>query len=244
METVIDIGDGEGNMSQTITKNIAEKLVESGAAAEIGKSLADNVLDAGSKQAKSFLDQYTSVDTMRPYFDVEPAQIRTRLLQSLRPQLSPKQNIPGDLYGPLMLVFTLAGILLMGMKAAEHRAEGTLMGKAFGVSFGFWIGCTGMLYFLCFVFNTKITFTELLSTTGYGMFGFCLILLLDYIQSGQFDFFLAWLVLGSLSALKVGLVLKSRTEDPKQGMLVAIIAFLFNWVYAYHLHYSYAPPSI
>ena len=59
------------------------------------------------------------IDILRPYFDVEPVQVRNRLLASFVPVLptAKKQpSIPGDLYGPCMVIFTLIAILLCQMK--------------------------------------------------------------------------------------------------------------------------------
>jgi hypothetical protein len=97
------------------------------------------------------------------------------------------------------------------------------------------------LYGVTFVFNTAILVTEILSATGYAMFSFCLLLVLDYVETGQRDFYLGWLTIGFLSSAKLATVLRSRTADKKQGLIVAGVAFATHWIYAYHLHYSYTP---
>ena len=45
------------------------------------------------------------------------------------------------------------------------QEEGTLMGTAFGVCFGYWFGVSGLMWFLSYVCNTHITILQLLSLT-------------------------------------------------------------------------------
>ncbi|PNI77453.1 YIPF3 isoform 13, partial [Pan troglodytes] len=133
------------------------------------------------RQASRAFSLYANIDILRPYFDVEPAQVRsrtlclpagrggsrlesqhfgkprradhkvrrsrpswlTRLLESMIPikMVNFPQKIAGELYGPLMLVFTLVAILLHGMKTSDTIIrEGTLMGTAIGTCFGYWLG--------------------------------------------------------------------------------------------------------
>ena len=113
------------------------------------------VLDAGSKRAKTYFDSYARVDYLQPYFDLEPSDVRSRLIGSLVPKFAKDQPIPQDLYGPTMLSFTLSAVLLIIMKNAEtdrtgYNAEGTVMGTAFGIAFGYWMTVTGVLCVLTF----------------------------------------------------------------------------------------------
>lgn len=102
----------------------------------------------------------------------------------------PVQKIAGELYGPLMLVFTLVAILLHGMKTSgtvivrthtcTHtlfmflcllkcslcvylQREGTLMGTAIGTCFGYWLGVSAFIYFLAYLVNAQITMLQMLS---------------------------------------------------------------------------------
>jgi hypothetical protein len=42
--------------------------------------------EAGSKQVKDTFNSYGRIDLFRPYFDVDPKQVRNRLIQSLIPR--------------------------------------------------------------------------------------------------------------------------------------------------------------
>ncbi|XP_048450051.1 protein YIPF3 [Rhincodon typus] len=87
---------------------------------QLGRDVADQVWQAGKRQASKAFNLYGNIDILRPYFDVEPIQVRNRLLESLIPirAISFPQKVAGELYGPLMLVFTLVAILLHGMKTS------------------------------------------------------------------------------------------------------------------------------
>ncbi|KAJ0004621.1 hypothetical protein NQD34_010835 [Periophthalmus magnuspinnatus] len=118
---------------------------------QLGRQVADEVWEAGKRQASKAFNLYANIDILRPYFDVEPGQVRTRLLESLIPvrMVSFPQKIGGELYGPLMLVFTLVAILLQGMKTSNTQIiGGTLMGTAIGTCFGYWLCMSGLVYFL------------------------------------------------------------------------------------------------
>ena len=96
---------------------------EGNIADQLRNKMRDNLTDAlwqsGRDKATAAFNMYAKIDILRPYFDVEPLQVRNRLLASFVPVLptAKKQpSIPGDLYGPCMVIFTLIAILLFQMK--------------------------------------------------------------------------------------------------------------------------------
>lgn len=82
--------------------------------------------------------------------------------------LEPLETKP-DLYGPLMLCFTLSSILLLGLKLQDegldgsNLEEGTLLSTALFVCFAFWFISSLVYYFIGFVFNSTSSFLEILS---------------------------------------------------------------------------------
>ncbi|EDV29562.1 uncharacterized protein TRIADDRAFT_52073 [Trichoplax adhaerens] len=54
-------------------------------AGQVGKYAATQVLQQGQQQVRNALNFYANIDILRPYFDVEPIQVRDRLLRSLVP---------------------------------------------------------------------------------------------------------------------------------------------------------------
>uniref|UniRef100_A0A8C2DK93 Protein YIPF3 n=1 Tax=Cyprinus carpio TaxID=7962 RepID=A0A8C2DK93_CYPCA len=87
---------------------------------QLGRQVADEVWQAGKRQASKAFNLYANIDILRPYFDVEPIQVRNRLIESLIPVriINFPQKVAGELYGPMMLVFTMVAILLHGMKTS------------------------------------------------------------------------------------------------------------------------------
>ncbi|XP_068922003.1 protein YIPF3 isoform X3 [Petaurus breviceps papuanus] len=133
---------------------------------QLSRQVADQMWQAGKRQASKAFSLYANIDILRPYFDVEPAQVRSRLLESMIPvkMVNFPQKIAGELYGPLMLVFTLVAILLHGMKTSDTIIrEGTLMGTAIGTCFGYWLGVSSFIYFLAYLCNAQITMLQMLA---------------------------------------------------------------------------------
>ena len=122
------------------------------------------------------------IDFLRPYFVVEPADVRSRLMASLLPRKptgGDQAAFQGDLYSPLMLVLTLVTVLLYGIKAGSAPSvgvEGTVMGTALFAAFGYWFGASTVFSVLAYVFNCNLSIIQVLSLTGYGIFGYCIVL--------------------------------------------------------------------
>ncbi|KAG2467361.1 YIPF3 protein, partial [Polypterus senegalus] len=62
-----------------------EFLGMKGIKGQLGRQVADEVWQAGKRQASKAFNLYANIDILRPYFDVEPVQVRNRLLESLIP---------------------------------------------------------------------------------------------------------------------------------------------------------------
>uniref|UniRef100_A0A8B9XEU1 Protein YIPF3 n=1 Tax=Bos mutus grunniens TaxID=30521 RepID=A0A8B9XEU1_BOSMU len=207
---------------------------------QLSRQVADQMWQR-KRQASRAFSLYANIDILRPYFDVEPAQVRSRLLESMIPikMVSFPQKIAGELYGPLMLVFTLVAILLHGMKTSDTIIrEGTLMGTAIGTCFGYWLGVSSFIYFLAYLCNAQITMLQMLALLGYGLFGHCIVLFITYNIHLHALFYLFWLLVGGLSTLRMVAVLVSRTVGPTQRLLLcgtlATLLFLLYLHFAYH----------
>ncbi|TNM99380.1 hypothetical protein fugu_012413 [Takifugu bimaculatus] len=88
-----------------------EFLGMKGLKGQLGRQVADEVWQAGKRQASKAFNLYANIDILRPYFDVEPVQVRSRLIESMIPvrMINFPQKVAGELYGPLMLVFHPGG---------------------------------------------------------------------------------------------------------------------------------------
>nr|XP_057920744.1 protein YIPF3 [Doryrhamphus excisus] len=219
-----------------------EFLGMKGLKGQLGRQVADEVWQAGKRQASRAFNLYGNIDILRPYFDVEPVQVRSRLIESLIPvrMINFPQKIAGELYGPLMLVFTLVAILLHGMKTSGTVIrEGTLMGTAIGTCFGYWVGVSSFIYFLAYVVNAQITMLQTLSLLGYGLFGHCVVLLVSYNVHFHFLFYALWLLLGGLSTLRMVAALLSRTVGRTPRLLLCGTVSFLHMLFLLYLHFAY-----
>lgn len=201
---------------------------------------------AGKQQAQKAFGLYGNIDLLRPYFHVEPQEVRDRILQSFFPHWPSHYAplmIPGELYGPLMLVFTLITLLLFGMKTSGHTVkEGTLMGTAFGVSFGYWLGGSALVKAAAYLSNSRLSFLQVLSLMGYALSGHCLALLLGNlfhpVHSHVF-FYAIWLVLGGVTAVKLMSVFAAKTPVASQKVAPAVAAGLLHLLSLLYFHFAY-----
>lgn len=120
------------------------------------------VFNTGREKMHKTLNIYSHIDYLRPYFDVEPRDVLNRLVYSLVPF---KNNyLTTELYGPLMILFTLCAILIYQMKIANHSIEdGTLIGTAFFVCFTYWIGLSSLVSSTSFICYSSISLFNYLS---------------------------------------------------------------------------------
>ncbi|XP_022540706.2 protein YIPF3 isoform X2 [Astyanax mexicanus] len=150
------------------------------------------------------------------------------------------EKVAGELYGPMMLVFTLVAILLHGMKTSGTVIrEGTLMGTAIGTCFGYWLGSSSFIYFLAYLCNAQITMLQMLSLLGYGLFGHCVVLFITYNVHFHSLFYILWLVIGGLSTLRMVAVLISRTVGQTPRLIMCGTLAALHMLFLLYLHFAY-----
>ncbi|ELU02448.1 hypothetical protein CAPTEDRAFT_173547 [Capitella teleta] len=212
---------------------------------QVTQQVTSMMWQEGSERAKKAFNIYANIDILRPYFDVEPHEVRSRLIQSLIPAFpsaAATQVVPRELYGPTMVVFTLIALLLFQMKTSGHVVqEGTLMGTAFGICFGYWFGIASIMWVLAYVCNTRISMMQLLSLLGYGLFSHCIVLFLGTVwhSSSHASFYMIWAVFGGLSTVKMVSVLTSRTIGRTQRLIVCGTLAFIHLVFLLYLHFAY-----
>ncbi|XP_037287691.1 protein YIPF3 [Rhipicephalus microplus] len=201
---------------------------------------------AGKQQAQNAFSIYANIDLLRPYFHVEPQEVRARILESFLPRWPSHYApllIPAELYGPLMLVLTLITLLLFGMKTSGHTVkEGTLMGTAFGVSFGYWLGGSALVRAAGYISSTQLSFFQVLSLMGYGLSGHCLALLLGntfHPAHSHLFFYVVWLLLGGSTAVKLISVFSAKTASASHKTVAAGTAGALHLLALLYFHFAY-----
>ncbi|MEQ2166970.1 Protein yipf3 [Goodea atripinnis] len=122
-----------------------EFLGMKGLKGQLGRQVADEVWQAGKRQASKAFNLYANIDILRPYFDVEPSQVRSRLMESMIPVR--------------MITFPQVS----SSPCTRTDREGTLMGTAIGTCFGYWLGVSSFIFFLAYLVNAQITLLQMLS---------------------------------------------------------------------------------
>ncbi|OWF50544.1 protein YIPF3-like isoform X2 [Mizuhopecten yessoensis] len=211
----------------------------------LGENVAAMMWQSGKQQASKAWNLYGNIDILRPYFNVEPREVRSRLMWSFIPQkpTSQRQRVSRELYGPLMVIFTMIALLLFQMKTADHRVEeGTLMGTAFGVCFTYWFGASAFIWFLSFVCNTRLSMLQIMSMLGYGLFGHCMVILLGTVIHTSHDhvfFYLLWAVIGGATTLKMVGIIVTRTSGQTQRIIVCAAVAALHLLFLLYLHFAY-----
>ncbi|CAF3480518.1 unnamed protein product [Adineta steineri] len=207
-------------------------------------SVTSIVWSTGRTRAQEAINVYANLDLLRPYFDVEPKELLHRLLHSLTPRWpSPDENIKPELYGPAMIVFTLAAILIYQMKLSSHSVQdGTLIGTSFLICFGYWIGSSFAISSMSFVCNTHLTLMQILSINGYALFSHNVVLLIaTFIHTGHDHllFYGLWLIVGGLAAVRMMLLIMARTINPRYRILLGLFVVAIHMFFLLYLHFAY-----
>ncbi|VDM94400.1 unnamed protein product [Onchocerca ochengi] len=205
--------------------------------------LSQMVWEASSRQMKDTLNSYGRIDIFRPYFDVEPRQIRNRLIQSFIPRKPSQMNVSNDMYGPTMIILTLVALLLYSMKSSGYTVQdGTLIGTAMVTCFGAWFFMSLAIYTLCLMFSVDISFVQFCSLYGYSLCSHCVVLLLTMIfhpLHSHLFFYATMIIFCVPSVLRVSLYLCSRTHDYSHKLAITVTTYILHLSYLCYLHYGF-----
>eukprot|EP00397_Hematodinium_sp_SG-2012_P048409 GEMP01055448.1.p1 GENE.GEMP01055448.1~~GEMP01055448.1.p1 ORF type:complete len:281 (+),score=45.96 GEMP01055448.1:28-843(+) len=139
-------------------------------------TLAFSAYTATRSQASDLQNKYARLDLYRPYFDVNTKDVAIRLAFSLIPKRSSgSQMRKPDLYGPMVLAFTLASLLHTSMIQSRYSpTEGTTIGLALFLSLSYVVFMTFVFKIAGAIFDSGLKWDQLCVTFGYGLFGVCI----------------------------------------------------------------------
>ncbi|KAM3184544.1 hypothetical protein ACTXT7_008155 [Hymenolepis weldensis] len=112
-------GYADESSPQTIQRSTSRPNM---ATSELFSALSASVWSEGKKRAESAYQNYAKIDSLRPFFDVDPKEVLGRILNSVNPR--PPYNLDAtntDLYGPFMACLTLIAVILFEMKLSNHQ---------------------------------------------------------------------------------------------------------------------------
>ncbi|VDN96209.1 unnamed protein product [Rodentolepis nana] len=155
----------DGSSPQTVQRGVSRPNM---ATSELFSALSASVWSEGKKRAESAYQNYAKIDSLRPFFDVEPREVLARILKSVDPRSPYNLDATNtDLYGPFMACLTLIAVILFEMKLSNHQVqEGTLMGSAFLTCFGYWLLTSSLLLVACYFGNSQMNLVHLLSSVA------------------------------------------------------------------------------
>jgi len=217
-----------------------EKSQTSSTGTNLAQGLASvafgSVIESTKQQAKSFTSGWT-FDRLKPYFDVEPKDVIKRLIFSMLPRRSSELMEKPELYGPLVLLFTLVLTLHTGMKLQVlHIDEGTLLGSAFAVCFTFWIMFSLLLNLFAYFFESNTTFLGIFSVTGYALFPLCVDMLLLFIVGWFLPIYpFSLIILGGSSSITLATIFYSLTPNPQRASIFGAVSFFINFLFVLYL---------
>lgn len=205
--------------------------------------------------------KYAQIDFYRRYFYIEPQQLKQRLLDAYKPSwprlqqeiqlliygtthgamVSPKKISP-ELYGPLMIVLTLAAIIPFDMHHASASSnpgslrETTIISSALITTFSYWGFATILTFWIVQQTKTLVNIVQVASIIGYSMTSTCIVIGLGGITERATNnsnnqntatssvttafnntaFYLLWIFVGGLANLRLALTLVGRTPHVSQ----------------------------
>ncbi|KJH50908.1 Yip1 domain protein [Dictyocaulus viviparus] len=225
-------------------KNLQEPINKPGFVdSDFHTKLGHMMWEAGSKQMKDTFTSYGRIDLFRPYFDVEPSQIRIRIFRSFIPHRHSQLLPSPDLYGPSMVVLTMVALLLFNMKSSGYVVQnGTLMGTSFFACFGSWLLLSGLLYVFCFLLGAEIQMLQLLSIFGYSLTSHCVVLLLTSIYHTSHDHLYFFVLVGIFcvpSSLRMSFLVSMNARISSHRMVLAGGAFVLHTALILYLHFGF-----
>jgi len=214
----------------------------------VATSMFSTMISGAREQAKArgvTGDVNSQIDFLRPYFDVETSEVQQRLLWAMHPRKGGRLLAESDLYAPTLLAFTLAALLVAGMKSQELKsvgAEGTLIGTALGTAFSLWGLGSLLLYGVAYLIQLRLRLAQVCCLTGYSLCGVCAPLLVCLMPPGLGSaFYPALILLGGAGAASLGGAFASlaEVESPRHMLPLGALAAGSNLLSTAFLHWRY-----
>jgi len=157
-------------------------------------------------------------------------------------------TIPKDLYGPLMLVLTLAAILMFRIPSSVTVLEEfSIIGTSLISSFAYWTASSTFLFILCLFANALVSLSQCAHLVGYSLFP---LIITDVIAEIEYNllendylFKLTALIIGLSSALKISTSLVTRSVKKSGNSIPRLLLGTFPVIstlwFSYYIHYQF-----
>lgn len=178
--------------------------------------------------------------TLKMHLGVPPHQIFGRILASLLPPILTKmyQKIYVDLFGPILAVLILAGILNYGYSFKTDSIKLAPTEFLLAYSCVMPVVCYGLIK----IAQSDVTFIELTSILGYGLYGHIFTLVISYVlddDKNNYFFFLSLMVFGGLSTLRIALILIATIPKPALRLVICSFVATVQLLFLVFIHFAY-----
>ncbi|VDL18787.1 unnamed protein product [Hymenolepis diminuta] len=212
------------------------------ATSELFSALSASVWSEGKKRAESAYQNFAKIDSLRPFFDVDPKEVLGRILNSVNPR--PPYNLDAtntDLYGPFMACLTLIAVILFEMKLSNHQVVGW---HTNGISIFnlFWLLVVSFCYPPIDLLPWKFADKFCTSSFGYGMCSTCVVLFIcAAIHKGASEtiFFLLWILVCGLSGTKMAMIMWTNISKKTPRLAGCFLALTLHMFFVIYLHFAY-----
>ena len=180
---------------------------------------------------------------VRPYFTVSNRRIPRRIVSSMAPPFFfPEfQRVYADMKGPVIIVSLLAVILMYGLHSPQRTLVMEVMATA-KLTVGYWLGFSFLAFLLGYFCQTSLSFSQMLSISGYSLTGHCLVLLtaevLHQEESDSIFFFLT-IVFGGLATGRLIIIMLARTPGPGQRLVMCSTLACIHLMHLIYIHFAF-----
>lgn len=175
------------------------------------------------------------------HLSVPPHQIFNRIFTSLLPPILTKmyQRIYVDLFGPILALILLTGILNYGY-SLKTQSPSLVSPTEFLLAYSLIMPLIS--YLLIKLAQSEITFIELSSILGYSLYGHIFTLLISfYLDDGvnNYFFFVGLMIFGGLSTLRVAMIFIATIPKPALRLVICSFVATVQLLFLLFIHFAY-----
>jgi len=251
--TIIDVNNSNdnGGDSSSIGDLNSFSMLKNPFAANLFKSFFTSATTQVTSSFSNTGSDNTGVVTsaLSNYFSINEKQVLSRLQSTVYKPFTSMEDAwrKPDLYTPIMLCFSMTILLTFLLKSpktanvavGQDNFPGTLMMIALGNVFTYWALLSVLLYSACRMLSTAENgLVSILSVVGYSMFPVMVIVVVSYLFSSNWLFFLLlWFTIGLVSGLNLGRTFSVRTPNNSSLLLLSIV--MIHMLFILYIRYAY-----
>jgi len=195
------------------------------------------------QKKKPFSAAKTASDFIKPFprsfcqYLVSEGSIIIRILSSLFPPVGRFKRIAVDFEGSFLSTFLLTATVYWGLVNSKGESRLHSLGHSLGLTMGYLILTSGFTWVLAKGTKTTITYRQIVSVLGYGLFGHAIVLLTCEMGSNEW-FMPLMTVVGGLDSFRICLILLARTPSPAFKFVLCTPVAIIHLFFLIYLHFA------